>query len=485
MNLRFRLLLEFVAVALLALIVFGIVAYRIALDSADRKEEELLNHIAQSLAISLADSTPPAAMPGRIGQPSLPPVKTPDLLTFVIPSTPSKPPFSIGDTPSPENAHFPVSQLINSNQESGRLESAGKPYLWVTQTIPGTANRVLIAHPRNENPGTFFETLGARFVITGLAILWITVWGSLIISAFVAKRINQKNAELMQANALLKTEMEERSRAEESARLALTQKLEAESSNKAKGVFLANMSHELRTPLNSMLGFSQMLGMQLTSNGHDDWAEDAKQIYASGTHLLSLINDLLDLSKIEEGKMQFHLDQFEIDPVLHDLQINVTPLVAQNNNQFEFIRQTPLGSMLADITKVRQILLNLISNACKFTENGRISLSVSRMSKNGQEQLVFSLADTGIGMDQQTKNRLFKPFEQADNSTTRKYGGTGLGLAITKRYCDMVGGSIEIESTPGHGSIFTVYLPAAWEIADYENPNQQIFFGAPADIINA
>lgn len=341
MNLRFRLLLEFVAVALLALIVFGIVAYRIALDSADRKEEELLSHIAQSLAISLADSTPPAAMPGRIGQPSLPPVKTPDLLTFVIPSTPSKPPFAIGDTPAPENSHFPVSQLINSNLESGRLESAGKPYLWVTQTIPGTANRVLIAHPRNENPGTFFETLGARFVITGLAILWITVWGSLIISAFVAKRLNQKNDELMQANALLKAEMEERTRAEESTRLALTQKLEAETSNKAKGVFLANMSHELRTPLNSILGFSQMLGIQLTSNGHDDWAEDAKQIYASGTHLLSLINDLLDLSKIEEGKMQFHLDQFEIDPVLHDLQINVTPLVAQNNNQFEIIRQTP------------------------------------------------------------------------------------------------------------------------------------------------
>lgn len=484
MNLRFRLLLEFVAVALLALIVFGIVAYRIALDSADRKEEELLSHIAQSLAISLSDATPPAAMPG-ISRPSLPPVKTPDLLTFVIPSPPSKPPFAIGDTPSPENTHFPISQLINSNQESGRVKSAGKAYLWVTQTIPGTANRVLIAHPRDENPGTFFETLGARFVITGLAILWITVWGSLIISAFVAKRLNQKNDELMQANALLKAEMEERTRAEESTRLALTQKLEAETSNKAKGVFLANMSHELRTPLNSILGFSQMLGMQLTSNSHDDWAEDAKQIYASGTHLLSLINDLLDLSKIEEGKMQFHLDQFEIDPVLHDLQINVTPLVAQNNNQFEIICQTAAGSMLADITKVRQILLNLISNACKFTKDGRISLSVKRISKDGQEQIVFSLADTGIGMDQQTKDRLFKPFEQADNSTTRKYGGTGLGLAITKRYCDMVGGSIKVESEPGQGSIFTVYLPAVWAIADYEHLDQQIFFGAPAKLVNA
>lgn len=176
--------------------------------------------------------------------------------------------------------------------------------------------------------------------------------------------------------------------------------------------------------------------------------------------------------------MQFHLDQFEIDPVLSDLEVNVQPLVAKNKNQFEIINRTPAGPMFADITKVRQILLNLISNACKFTENGRISLSVSRVGTDGMEQMIFMVADTGIGMNRQAMARLFKPFEQADNSTTKKYGGTGLGLAITKRYCELVGGAIDVESAPGKGSTFTVRLPATWQIVDYENPAQQIFLGA-------
>jgi len=255
----------------------------------------------------------------------------------------------------------------------------------------------------------------------------------------------------------------------------------AEEANRAKSTFLANMSHELRTPMNAIIGYSEMLIEEAEDIEQDDFIPDLEKINHAGKHLLALINDILDLSKIEAGKMELYLETFDVSSMLDEVASTVGSLVKKNNNEFELKYSENLGPMHADMTKVRQVLFNLISNAAKFTNDGTITLWANREEVNFNEQILFKVSDTGIGVEPDKIDTLFEEFIQADASTTREYGGTGLGLAITKKFCQMMNGNISAESVPGAGSTFTVRLPVDVSSADEEGPTSESLLGAEAE----
>ncbi len=248
---------------------------------------------------------------------------------------------------------------------------------------------------------------------------------------------------------------------------------EAIEASRAKSAFLANMSHELRTPLNAIIGYSEIAQDELTQVAREEprgqigqLATDVQKIHVAGTHLLGIISDILDLSKIEAGRMELHIETFKVQAMIDDVVATAQRLVAQNGNHFEVRPAPELGEMTADLTKVRQILFNLLSNAAKFTERGTVTLEVQRTctpgtdDAEGEATFEFSVRDSGIGMSADQKDRLFQTFYQGDSSTTRKYGGTGLGLAISRRFAQMMGGEITVQSSLGSGSTFHVRLPA-------------------------
>lgn len=235
---------------------------------------------------------------------------------------------------------------------------------------------------------------------------------------------------------------------------------EAEEANRAKSRFLASMSHELRTPLNAIIGYSEMLQEEMSDLGEDAFGPDLRKIQAAGKHLLSLINDILDLSKIEAGKMDLNLESFNISALIQDVVMMISPLVERNGNKLKLSPADGLGLMHGDSTRMRQILYNLLSNASKFTKDGIISLEASRTSLDGSEWIQIVVRDTGIGMTPEQMGKLFMAFTQADTTISKKFGGTGLGLALCKRFCQMMGGEITAESEYGKGSAFIVRIPA-------------------------
>jgi signal transduction histidine kinase/CheY-like chemotaxis protein len=239
-----------------------------------------------------------------------------------------------------------------------------------------------------------------------------------------------------------------------------------EEASKHKTQFLASMSHELRTPLNAIIGVTEMLLEDARELKRDDELEPLERVLRAARHLLALINDILDLSKIEAGRMELHLETFPLAPLIEDAGKTIEPIAAKNTNRIVIDCSPDLGSIRADQIRLRQILLNLASNASKFTENGTVTITAQPQHSDERDWITIAVADTGIGMNEAQMGRLFQEFSQADSSTTRKYGGTGLGLAISRHFCRMMGGDITVESKPGEGSTFTMRLPRNVEIEE-------------------
>jgi len=279
----------------------------------------------------------------------------------------------------------------------------------------------------------------------------------------LGRRVMLLNARKLQAGhhgellVLAMEDVTQRRRAEEEVAKA---KEASEMANRTKSLFLANMSHELRTPLNAIVGYSEMLQEEAADRELDSFVTDLEKINASGRQLLGLINDILDLSKIEAGKMELYLETVDLNGLIDEVAATINPMVEKNSNQLHIERAKNLGGIRADQTKVRQALFNLLSNAAKFTHDGSITLTAEREMMDDAEWIVFRITDTGIGLSPEKIVKLFQDFTQADASTTRKFGGTGLGLALTRRFCQMMGGDVTVSSVPGKGSTFTIKLPA-------------------------
>ena len=269
--------------------------------------------------------------------------------------------------------------------------------------------------------------------------------------------IRSMTGELRELYASMEDKIRERTRELQLANEELlVARVAAEEANKTKSAFLANMSHELRTPLNAIIGYSEMLQEDMLDKGDEEPIDDLKKIEGAGRHLLGLINDILDLSKIEAGKMEVFIEDVSIAPLVRDVVSIIRPLAEKNGNAVELVCPENVGSFGSDETKVKQCLLNLVSNANKFTSNGKVIVGVER---DAASNVVFRVSDTGLGMTEEQLGRLFQAFTQADASTTKRFGGTGLGLAITKHFCVALGGDIAVASRPDEGSTFTITLP--------------------------
>ena len=255
-------------------------------------------------------------------------------------------------------------------------------------------------------------------------------------------RLRQANAQLLAANEQLLQARDEALRA-----------------NQAKSVFLANMSHELRTPLNAILGYTELLQEEVKSAGLEQYASDLKKIHHSGMYLITLVNDILDLAKIEAGKTIFLVTTFDVKQMVMSVLTTERTAIEKNNNAFTTEIDPTLSKMVGDETKVKQVLFNLLSNAAKFTSNGEVSFNARQIETNDKLEIEFRVADTGIGMSPEQIETLFDPFVQANESITTTYGGTGLGLALTKQLCELMGGSIQVSSVLDVGTTFVVNLP--------------------------
>jgi len=319
----------------------------------------------------------------------------------------------------------------------------------------------------NEARQSYRDAKNAMFILGGFAITL-----GIIITVFIVRftdsqtrKVDQTMKKLRESHDMLEQRVEERTR-----ELAIARD-EALASNKSKNAFLANMSHELRTPMNAIIGYSELLEDEAIEYEHDYLTPDLKKIQGSAKHLLSLINGLLDLSKIDAGKIDLDPVEFDIPVLINEVQSTISPLLIGNNNKLLVTCPDNIGNLYTDNMRLRQILINLLSNATKFTHDGTISLKVERYMSISGTGISFSVSDTGIGISDEYMDRLFDDFSQADSSTTRNYGGTGLGLTISRRLCKLMNGEISVKSKLGEGATFTVSLPTSRHDDDVEFSN--------------
>ncbi|MGO9699690.1 MAG: sensor histidine kinase [Xanthobacteraceae bacterium] len=270
-------------------------------------------------------------------------------------------------------------------------------------------------------------------------------------------------AYVMTAQSALRQEIEKRLQTAAKLKQA---KDEAERANEAKAVFLAKMNHQLRTPLNAIIGYSEILLEDIEPDVDTADEADLKTINNAGRHLLSLVSDVLYMPKIDSDNIEISLRPVELETCLEEVASTCRNLVSQNGNEFTFEKSADLGVIDTDQTRLRQILINLLGNAGKFTKNGKVSLRASRVATPAGDQIVMTVADTGIGIPREALGRLFTEFNQASSETSTSYGGTGLGLAVSRRLAQLLNGDIDVESEPGRGSVFTVRLPVAPAIAE-------------------
>ena len=279
--------------------------------------------------------------------------------------------------------------------------------------------------------------------------------------ANMVRQLSSREDALRELNENLEKRVEERTIELKSLQVGLERARDAaDDANQAKSAFLANMSHELRTPMNAILGYSEMLMEEAEDLEQEVFIPDLKKIHQSGVHLLALINGVLDLSKIESGKMEAFAEDIDLGMLIDEVSATAHPLLEKNKNSLVIERGNDLGIAYQDMTKLRQILFNLLSNAAKFTHEGMITLHVFRTEEDGVSWLTFAVGDTGIGIAENKIEHVFEEFAQADSSTTRDYGGTGLGLAISRRFCKLLGGDLNVHSELGKGSTFTILIPA-------------------------
>ncbi len=370
---------------------------------------------------------------------------------------------STGQTEAANDALLALEERAFELVRQGRLEQAqavlsGKPYAAHKATYAEGMERLgrqleeaAVSAARSQEERALLQLVAAGIALPVLVAGWLLV---LRITERWRREVAESHQQLLELNRSLDQKVVERTAALERATK------EANAASEAKSAFLANMSHELRTPMNAIIGYSEMLIEEAEDRAQEQFVPDLQRIQVAGRHLLALINDVLDLTKVEAGKMDLLLETFDLDALIDEVSATADALVKKKHNTLRIERADDLGSMHADLAKVRQALFNLISNAAKFTENGTITLSVEREQCGSGDWISFSVADTGIGIAPDKIDEVFEEFSQADTSTTRKFGGTGLGLAISRRFCQMMGGDITVESRVGKGSNFRIRLPA-------------------------
>jgi signal transduction histidine kinase/ligand-binding sensor domain-containing protein len=358
---------------------------------------------------------------------------------------------------SPERAQYRYRLTGMDNQW---VESPGRRHAAYTNLKPGRYEFQVMA----SNADGIWNEKGASVSFQVLPNFWQTWWfRSLLIGLFVLGgpsfyllRVRQLKAGEKTLRRLVDARTEDLARANRELRKAIEA---AESANQTKSLFLARMSHELRTPLNAILGYSEMLQEEMAGLGHFGPVDDLKRIYSAGSHLLGLINDILDLSKIEAGKLELTLERVEVSVLVDEVLATIRPLIEKNHNRLELEKEGAPALIETDAVRLRQILFNVLSNAAKFTQSGTVRIRVVCEAGNTGEEILFAVEDTGIGMSDEQLGRLFEAFVQADSSISRKYGGTGLGLAISRKFAEKMGGTLRASSTPGKGSVFELRLP--------------------------